>query len=143
MWICNCPAGSERLWRQRCSSHLAILEFNFNPIMLGINVHLVIITPLIMAAFYAGAREISDTLVAHSYRGVLVTVFVVGCALTVFSQRGFIGTDGLPKGSRWMYIRDYCSRYRQRPPFGLLPTREATFLQLRSRWLGCLASGAI
>ncbi len=78
-------------------------RIQFNPIMLGINVHLVIITPLIMAAFYAGAREISDALVAHSYRGVLVTVFVVGCALTVFSQRGFIGTDGLTKRSRWKY----------------------------------------
>lgn len=78
-------------------------RIQFNPIMLGINVHLVIITPLIMAASHAGAREISDALVAHSYRGVLVTVFAVGCALTIFSQRGFIGTDGLPERSRWRY----------------------------------------
>lgn len=73
----------------------------YNPIMLGINTHLLIITPLIMAAFIAGAREFSDALVAHSYRGVLVTVFLVGCCLTLVSPRGFIGVDNLPRADRW------------------------------------------
>jgi hypothetical protein len=34
---------------------------------------------------------------------VLVTVFIVGCALTAFSRRGFIGTIDLPAPSRWVY----------------------------------------
>jgi hypothetical protein len=72
-----------------------------NPLMLGINVHLLIITPLIMASLAIGAREFSDALVVHSYRCVLVTVFVVGCALTLSSRRGFIGVDGLSKAGRW------------------------------------------
>lgn len=66
-------------------------RIQFNPIMLGINVHLAIITPLIMAAFHAGAREISDAFVAHSYRGGLVTVFLVECARTVFSTWFYLG----------------------------------------------------
>lgn len=78
-----------------------LFRVRFNPIMLGINVHLLIITPLIMTAFYMGAREFSDTLAANSYRGVLVTVFLVGCALTLLSPRGFIGADNLPKSDRW------------------------------------------
>lgn len=77
------------------------LRIQFNPIMLGINVHLLIITPLIMTVFHIGARELSDTLVAHSYRGVLITVFLVGCALTALSKHGFIGVDNLSKSDRW------------------------------------------
>ncbi|WP_426236610.1 hypothetical protein [Pararhizobium sp. DWP1-1-3] len=72
-----------------------------NPIMLGINLHLLIITPLIMVSFAIGAREFSDALVVHSYRGVLVTVFVVGCVLTLMSRRGFVGIDDVPKRSFW------------------------------------------
>lgn len=71
-----------------------------NPLMLGINVHLLLITPLIMTAFHVGARDLSDTLVAYSYRGVLVTVFLVGCALTLFSPRGFVGVDNLRRIDR-------------------------------------------
>jgi hypothetical protein len=73
----------------------------YNPIMLGINIHLLVITPLIMAAFAAGAREFSDMLVAHSYRGVLITVLLVGCGLTLFSPRGFIGIDNLSRTDCW------------------------------------------
>ncbi|TCL69698.1 hypothetical protein [Rhizobium sp. BK251] len=78
-------------------------RLQFNPIMLGINTHLLIITPIIMASFYAGARELSAALVAHSYRGVLVTVFLAGCGLSFFSERGFVGIGGLSMTSRWRY----------------------------------------
>lgn len=76
-------------------------RLQYNPIMLGINIHLLIITPLIMAAFTAGAREFSDMLVAHSYRGVLITVFLVGCGLTLVSPKGFIGIDNLSRTDCW------------------------------------------
>jgi len=75
----------------------------YNPILLGINVHLLIITPLIVTVFHFGAQELGKTLVASSHRGVLVTVLLVGCALTVFSRRGFIGVEGLPDPTRWTY----------------------------------------
>jgi hypothetical protein len=82
---------------------LRLFRVPYNPILLGINVHLVVITPLIVAVFRLGATEFGSALVAASERGVLVTVFIVGCALTALSQRGFIGADGLPATSRWIY----------------------------------------
>lgn len=50
-----------------------------------------------------GALEFARVLVASSERGVLVTVFIVGCALTTLSRCGFIGTEDLPGPSRWTY----------------------------------------
>lgn len=64
-----------------------------NPVMLGINVHLLVVTPLIVGMSQLGARDLSELLLRHSYRGVLVSIFFVGCALTLFSPRGFIGVS--------------------------------------------------
>lgn len=104
------------LWRSNVNMELAgwagtlmaatlLIGFRYfhvknNPIMLGINVHLLIVTPLIMAAFYLGARDFSDMLVAHSYCGVLVSIFLVGLGLAVFSKNGFIGVAELPAADR-------------------------------------------
>jgi hypothetical protein len=79
------------------------LRIAYNPILLGINVHLIVITPLIVTTYRLGATEFADTLVAYSERGVLVTVFIVGCALAAFSRRGFVGIRDLPTSSRWAY----------------------------------------
>lgn len=76
---------------------------HFNPILLGINVHLLIITPLIVTVSQMGALDFAGALIASSERGVLATVFIVGCALTAFSRRGFIGTDDLSTANRWGY----------------------------------------
>jgi len=76
---------------------------SYNPILLGINTHLLIITPLIVTIFRLGATELGRILVAGSERGVLVTVFVVGIGLTIFSPRGFIGAGDLPAGRRIAY----------------------------------------
>jgi hypothetical protein len=80
-----------------------LLRVPYNPILLGINVHLIVITPLIVTAYRLGATEFADTLVVHSERGLLATVFVVGCALSAFSRRGFVGIGDLPTSSRWAY----------------------------------------
>ena len=61
--------------------------------MLGINIHLLLITPLIMITQWAGAAGLSESLLLHSYHGVLMTVFLVGCLLTVLSRCGFIGIE--------------------------------------------------
>ena len=82
---------------------LRLFRIPYNPILLGINVHLVVITPLIVTAYGLGSAEFARALVAGSERSVLVTVFVVGCALTAFSRRGFVGQDNLPATSRWIY----------------------------------------
>jgi hypothetical protein len=80
-----------------------LFRLPYNPIVLGINVHLLIVTPLIVTLFYLGAQGLGRMLFASSHRGVLVTVFLVGCALTLFSRRGFIGIEGLPDPRRWAY----------------------------------------
>jgi hypothetical protein len=74
-----------------------------NPIALGINMHLLVITPLIVVLFYVGAQDSGRMLFGFAYRGVLVTIFVVGCVLTASSRRGFIGVERLPPARRWSY----------------------------------------
>jgi hypothetical protein len=85
------------------ASSRSVFRVWYNPILFGINVHLLVITPLIVTTFHFGAYELGRMLVASAHRGVLVTVFLVGCALTVFSRRGFIGIEGLPASRRWTY----------------------------------------
>jgi hypothetical protein len=80
-----------------------VFRLPYNPIVLGINIHLLMITPLIVAVFNFGAYGLGRTLFAFSHHSVLITIFFVGCALTVFSKRGFIGIDELPSGRRWAY----------------------------------------
>lgn len=78
-----------------------VLRLRYNPILLGINIHLVVITPLIVTVYALGASEFGSTLIASSERAVLVTVLIVGLVLTAFSRRGFIGVDDLSVASRW------------------------------------------
>ena len=80
-----------------------LFRVSYNPIMLGVNIHLLIITPLIVTLFYLGANGWGRVLFAFSHRAVLVTIFLVGCTLTVFSRRGFIGIEGLPDPRRLTY----------------------------------------
>ena len=75
----------------------------YNPILLGINIHLLLATPVIVALFRLGLPDLGRTLVGHAHRGVLVTVFLVGCTLTLLSERGFIGLSGLPVAKREAY----------------------------------------
>ena len=76
------------------------LRFQHNPIMLGINVHLLLITPTIMVAYWSGFSQLGHVLETHSYQGVLITVWMVGAILTVVADRGFIGVAGLSLSHR-------------------------------------------
>lgn len=67
-----------------------------DPILLGINLHLLAITPLIVGLFQLGQVGLARVLVDTAHNGVLIAVLVVGGTLTVFGPRGFIGLDGLP-----------------------------------------------
>lgn len=80
-----------------------VFRLRYNPILLGINVDLLVTTPLIVAVFHLGAHELGQTLVAYAHRGVFVAIFLVGCFLTIFSRHGFVGVEGLPASSRWIY----------------------------------------
>jgi hypothetical protein len=75
----------------------------YNPILLGINTHLLLATPAIVALFRFGAPDLGRMLAGHAHHGVLVTIFLVGCALTLWSERGFFGLSGLPAAKRQAY----------------------------------------
>jgi hypothetical protein len=95
-------------WCSAAAAAIVLVGFRscrqpFNPIVLGINIHLLIITPLIVGVFHFGAYGLGKTLLAFSHRGVLITVFAVGCALTLLSSRGFVGIAGLPDLKRRAY----------------------------------------
>ena len=88
-------------WAGAVSAAVVLIGFGTlrvpqNPIALGINLHLLVITPLIVTLFYLGAQDSGRMLYTFGYRGVLVTIFVAGCALAAFSRRGFIGIERLP-----------------------------------------------
>jgi hypothetical protein len=77
-----------------------LFRVSYNPILLGINIHLLLATPVIVGLFRLGAPDLGRTLAGYSHRGVLVTVFLVGCGLALLSERGFLGLSGLPAPKR-------------------------------------------
>lgn len=78
-------------------------KVRFNPILLGINIHLLLVTPIIVTVFQLGASDTGQMLTRYSFQGVLVTIFVVGLALTILSREGFIGHEQLSKSSTFTY----------------------------------------
>ncbi|MCG7519210.1 hypothetical protein [Ruegeria sp. Ofav3-42] len=60
------------------------------PILLGINIFMVAITPLIESLIYAGHRNIASVLTGNIPTLVLMTVFATGLVLTVFTKNGFL-----------------------------------------------------
>lgn len=100
------------VWRQSgdlelagwCGALLALISFvlffaarsRMNPVLLGINLHLLIVTPLIVGTYRLGFADLGAFLAAYAHSAVLVSVFLAGVFLTIFSERGFIGSKGLP-----------------------------------------------
>ncbi len=65
--------------------------------MLGINLHIALITPLIVGLYRIGAAPAARIIEAYSYPAARITIFVTGCALTLWSRAGFIGAARLPR----------------------------------------------
>lgn len=80
-----------------------LVRFTYNPILLGINVHQIVIHLLIVILYAGGEQVAARDLAVHAVEAVLISVFVVGCALTAFSPRGFIGAAGMSASSRRIY----------------------------------------
>jgi len=101
------------LWRQAgdqelagwIGSGLALVAFfgllhmrvRMNPVLLGVNVHLLLATPVIVGLFHFSFDETGRLFAAHAHGAVLVTVTVVGLSLSVFSRHGFVAADLPPK----------------------------------------------
>lgn len=75
----------------------------YNPVLLGVNLHLLAITPLIVGLFRLGAPDVGRIVLSAADSAVVISVFLVGCALTTVARRGFVGVDGLPPDRRRRY----------------------------------------
>ncbi|WP_170466272.1 hypothetical protein [Ruegeria arenilitoris] len=60
------------------------------PILLGINLFMIAITPLIEGLILSGHRTAATLLIGNIATLVLMSVFVVGLLLTAFAQNGFL-----------------------------------------------------
>ena len=72
-------------------------------IVLGINLHLLIATPLIEAVYRLGGTDLALALIAAAQSGLLVSILAVGAAQTVLSPRGYIGDTALAPRRRRLY----------------------------------------
>lgn len=77
-----------------------VLKGHMHPVLLGVNCHILFITPLIMGLYSIGADAVADLIVPNAYGAVLATVTVVGVVLTVFSRGGFAGTEKIDEARR-------------------------------------------
>ncbi len=75
----------------------------FSPIVLGINLHLLLLAPGYVLAVYGGFPFLGDMLASAEEAGVLVAIFLVGRGYTAFSKGGFIGAEWLELQDRRMY----------------------------------------
>ncbi|CAD0183606.1 hypothetical protein RUESEDTHA_00479 [Ruegeria sp. THAF57] len=73
-----------------------------HPILLGINIFMVVITPLIEILVLSGSRNSADLLIGNIDSLVLGSVFVTGVVLTLFTAKGFLTYDA--KSAKQMRI---------------------------------------
>lgn len=97
------------LWRQSgelelagwVGSGLALVAFavffamraRMNPVLFGVNLHILVATPIIVGVFYLGFEQFGRLLASHAHSAVLLTVFLTGLLLTLFSKRGFVSAE--------------------------------------------------
>jgi len=77
-----------------------LLKGRMHPVLLGVNCHILLVTPLIVGMFGFGDRDLAVAMTSHAYGAVLLTVASVGVLLTLFTRAGFAGVPGLPKRDR-------------------------------------------
>lgn len=93
-----------------CVLALAVLigfrvrKIPFDTILLGINIHLAVITPLIVGLYALGASSGARSIEDHSYPAVLITIFLTGCVLTFCTGTGFVGVRGPSRHRSWILL---------------------------------------
>jgi len=76
-----------------------IFSLRFNPILLGVNIHLAMVTPVIVCLYSAVVTHVAEVIEGKSYIAVLLTILATGCILTVYSPTGFLGAQGFPRAA--------------------------------------------
>ncbi|KZM47599.1 hypothetical protein [Labrenzia sp. OB1] len=73
-----------------------ILKLRMHPVLLGVNLHILLATPLVVGVYRFGDETIADFLSVNAYGSVLLTVLFAGVVQTVFSKSGFVGIADMP-----------------------------------------------
>lgn len=76
----------------------------FDTILLGINIHIVVMTPLIVGFYARGMSGVAEIIEEYSYPAVLITIFLTGAVLNLCSASGFVGVRGLPGRRSWLLL---------------------------------------
>ncbi len=71
-------------------------KISHHPILLGINLYILAVTPFIECVIRLGYPTEAEFLVAHTQVGVLLSVLLVGCCQQLLSKSGFIGVTSEP-----------------------------------------------
>lgn len=82
---------------------LAIMRADFSPVMLGINIHLLLITPVIVSLYKLGLESVAIRVQEQAQTLIFVVVAVVGAILTRMTHRGFIGCNAGNRALRQRY----------------------------------------
>ncbi|MTI45582.1 hypothetical protein JM93_01017 [Roseibium hamelinense] len=76
------------------------LDVRMNPVMLGVNVYMLLITPLLRGLFEYGGTfgdELAAALLPYTRESLLVSVFLTGLVLTLCRRSGFAGLPDTPQ----------------------------------------------
>ncbi|MTH99601.1 hypothetical protein [Roseibium sp. RKSG952] len=79
---------------------LRVLKAPLHPVMLGVNLHILLIAPALSVLFRFGGplgSAAGGVLLPFAQSGVLVSVLLTGIVLTVIRPSGFAGLGGLSK----------------------------------------------
>ncbi|MEM9630716.1 MAG: hypothetical protein AAGA50_05300 [Pseudomonadota bacterium] len=79
------------------------LRSRMHPVLLGVNAHILVATPIIVGLFRFGDPAFAKMLVTYSHGGVLVTVLLAGIYQTIFVNGGFAGLPEVPRVQQWRY----------------------------------------
>ncbi len=82
---------------------LGVLKTRMHTIVLGVNIHILLVTPVIVGLFRIGLSNIAEILAMYAHAGVLLTVFVVGIIQTVATNRGFSNLADVSKRAQRRY----------------------------------------
>jgi|GEM_PF-1354175 len=77
-----------------------VLKVGMHPVLLGVNLHILVATPLIVGLYQSGHGTIADLLAGYSHGGVLLTVLLAGIGQAVFRKGGYVGFMEIPVRSQ-------------------------------------------
>lgn len=82
---------------------LLFARVRMHPVLLGVNLHILLITPLIEGLYRAGADPLAQALAANAYPGVLASVFLAGVGQFLFMKDRFSALASVSRAQQTRY----------------------------------------